>query len=159
MASMAYELVAPIAKLAKQTAVCAPLMFGPHDDGAAMTTFDEVTIASRSHDQRMGEWASLYDLNENEMNLLKSGEEIRYIAAAKKLPTLVELHGLSIVETMTLNEAMQAWPKNMWNEGVNEEIDNILASRQMAKMPQVTSADLAEIRMAIASGLIPGVKE
>ena len=128
MLSSAYGLVIPpIAKLAKHTAVCAPLMFSPHDDDAVMTsTCDvlEVSVAPRSnsHMQRIGEWAALYDLNEE--------------------------------ETDQLRLVLTDYPPQDVSAELAEELRCIIAARKLAMIPELDAADLERIQEAFDSGRI-----
>lgn len=131
MANAAYELVSPIAKLAKHTVACAPFMFSPHD-GAIMTSTYEVAVAataprSGSHVHRIGEWADRHKLNEEEMGRLQA--------------------------------VLTDYPAEDIAEELATELRCIIAERRLAVMPELTTETVDRARDAFESGRIPFVRQ
>jgi hypothetical protein len=55
-------------------------------------------------------------------------------------------HQLNASEVQRLLSILDAWPEDLWNQGVNEELGDILAARVLSQLKPLTLEDARELQ-------------
>lgn len=117
---------------------------------AAMMRDDGGIISAGSLPYRvMEEWSET-------MKRLASGPSALSELTSAHIAQAAALHNLTESERFELADAVSRWPESSFHEAFAESLDNILAARELAKMPPITAEDMDAIRKAVDAGLLPG---
>jgi hypothetical protein len=59
---------------------------------------------------------------------------------------LAEAHHLTGEEVSRLGAVLVTWPSDLWGRGLSEEVENILAARELSRVPPLTMDDIRAIQ-------------
>jgi hypothetical protein len=59
---------------------------------------------------------------------------------------LAEAHDMAGEEVSRLEAVFVTWPSDLWDRGLSEEVENILAERELSRMPPLTMDDIRAIQ-------------
>jgi hypothetical protein len=68
-----------------------------------------------------------------------------------KIAQIASTYQLVGGEIQRLCNILKTWPKDIWDQGVNEELENLLAARELSRLKPLTIEYFEELKEVIAS--------